>query len=445
MRTPVFAAWMLVLVGCGGAVSPAPEGGVSQDAGVPDAGVLDAGNPLDTVVDVPSSGPYGTRTFPVYAATNWVNTGLYLHAGEQAQLSATGSWTVEGISVGPGGSVERGMQRGCVRGSLVARTGLGYEGALTCIGTGATFTAAADGPVFVGMIDGTDLGEAYADRLLLSGALEVTVTSTGQTVPTVARDEVSSYPFAQVSSGWVELQGRHVTVTVPSAQVVADLSTAQASLDTLDAVYAQHALLRGMVPFNGQRVRFYPDPAITGIGYMLAGNPIRCVPELMEGGPDQRILRASVPTTDVWGFAHELGHVFSFANGAWVFQYVSLESWPNVFTLHALDALGRNAHQPNVTSYCNGRDAYLASGTYDANFRDDPFLQLCFLMTFTEQQGWPFWYRFWEGMNGEDNEDVGFDGNDVDRSVWSYVRSRFTLAAGADATATFQQWRVPVR
>jgi hypothetical protein len=429
---------------CGAEVPRGADGGV--DAGVPaeiDAGVQDG--LLDTVVEVPPRGPYGTRTFTVHAAANWVNTGLYLRAGEQAEISAVGSWRVEGAEVGPGGDVSRGLQRGCVRGSLVARSGLRFEGEITCVGGGVSYVAPRDGPVYLGMIDSTDLGETYGDRLRLSGALQVSVVSTGSTVPSVRRGEVPTYRFEQVASGEVELLGRHVIVSIPAAEALSDVVTAQASLDTLDALYGRQAALRGMAPFGGQRVRFYPDDTIASVGYMLAGNPIRCVPGLMSGLPDQRILRASVPTTDVWGFAHELGHVFSFANGAWVFQVVNLESWPNVFTLHALQGLGRTAHQPNVDTYCNGRDAYLASGSYAADFRDDPFLQLCFLMEFTTQHGWGFWERYWQGMNGQSNEDVGYDGNDVDRSVWSYVRDRFGLAAGTDVTPIFQQWRVPVR
>ena len=445
MRWLALLAWV-ALSGCGVPAEGGRDGGVPESLSSTDGGgERTPDGPLDTVVEVPLAGPYGTRTLTVHAASNWVNTGLFLRAGEQAEISATGSWGVEGLAVGPAGLPARGQQRGCARGSLVARSGLRFEGAVTCVGEGTTYVAPRDGAVYLGMIDSTDLGEAYGDRLVLSGALEVTVTSAGDTVPSVRREDVERFRFEQVASGEVELFGRHVIVSLPAVEALADVGTARASLETLDALYGQHAALRGMAPFGGQRVRFYPDDTLASVGYMLAGNPIRCVPELMSGQPVQRILRASVATTDVWGFAHELGHVFSFANGAWVFQYVNLESWPNVFTLHALQGLGRTEHQPNVSTYCAGRDAYLAAGSYGADFRGDPFLQLCFLMEFTQQHGWGFWERFWAGMNAQTNADVGFDGNDVDRSVWSYVRDRLGLAAGADVTPVFQQWRVPVR
>ncbi|MBM4379742.1 MAG: hypothetical protein FJ086_10645 [Deltaproteobacteria bacterium] len=444
-RVAVLAA--VVLWGCGGQRLPAPDGGTpGPGSSAADAGAREARDgPLDTVVEVPVAGPYGRRTFTVHAASNWVNSGLYLRAGEWADLSAAGAWTVDGATAGPGGLSARGLQRGCARGALAARSGLRFEGEITCVGEGTRYVAPRDGTVYLGMIDSTDLGEAYGDRLVLGGALQVTVDSAGDTVPALRPEEVETYPFGQVASGEVELLGRRVAVSISTAQAVVDGVTARASLETLDALYERHAALRGMVPFGGQRIRFYPDDTIGQVGYMVAGNPIRCVPELMSGQPWQRILRASVPETDVWGFAHELGHVFSFANGAWVFQVVNLESWPNVFTLHALQGLGRTAHQPNLGSYCNGREAYLAGGSYAPGLRDDPFLQLCFLMEFQAQHGWVFWERFWSGMNTQSNGDVGYDGNDVDRSVWSYVRDRFSEAAGQDVTPVFQQWRVPVR
>jgi hypothetical protein len=345
------------------------------------------------------------------------------------------------IEVGATGDASIGMERGCAIGSLVARSGLAYEGAITCVGAGASFVAPADGIVFLGMIESTDLGEAYAERRDVDGALEVTVESRGATVPSVRASALEAYAFDAVASGWVELLSAHHRVTIEAAQVIADRATAVSSLETLDAIWAEHHALRGAGPFFEQRVRWYPDDTVASFAYMLAGNPIRCVSGLMNGTDDQRILRASEPRTDVWGFAHELGHVFGFIDGMWVYQYVNVESWPNVFTLHALRGLGRTANQPNVETYCDGRDAYLAGGAYET-FRDDPFVQLCFLMEFEEAYGPTFYERFFMGLGTQTNEDVGYDGTDA--SVWRYVRDRFDLAAGESTTPRFDAWRVPL-
>jgi hypothetical protein len=432
---------LALLAACADDVAAPPP---APDAGDPAAPALENG-PYDVVVEVPAAEAYGERTFVVPARTNWVNTGLFLARGQVARIDAAGRWSLDGREMGPEGHAPLGDERKCPVGSLVARSGLDFEGEISCIGRGADFTAPRDDVVYVGMVLSTDLGETYATRLRADGALSVTVQSDGATVPTLPAARATDYDFAFVRSGRVELAGRHVSVSLTAAQAERDKATAAAAVEALDRIYEAEADLRGMTPFSGQRVRFIADEVVERNGwYMLAGNPVRCVPALLGGSDTQRILRAGEAEVDIWGFAHELGHVFGFANGAWVYQILNLESWPNVFTLHALTTLSRTAHQPNVDTYCRGKDAYLAAGAYKT-LRDDPFLQLCFLMEFTGAYGWPFWQRFFAGMNGQTNADVGYDGADEDRSVWSYVRDRFSLAAGEDVTPLFRRWRVPVR
>jgi hypothetical protein len=121
-------------------------------------------------------------------------------------------------------------------------------------------------------------------------------------------------------------------------------------------------------------------------------------------------------------------------------MYVNIESWPNLFTLRTLETLGRTEDQPNYDTYCDGRDAHLADPDYEA-LADDPFLQLCFLKAF-EGYGADFYDRFYEGMNAQTNDDLGWDGTDA--AVWRYVRDRFDLAAGTDTTPTFEAWGVPL-
>lgn len=402
-------------------------------AGEPDDGLMGA--------DLPPAGPYGTRTLDVEAAANWVNTGLYLRAGESAVITATGTWSVDGNEVGPDGGTNAARERGCKVGSLVARSGLRYAEAITCIGDGETFVAPSDDIVYVGMIYSTDLGETYGSRLALDGAVQVTVDSQGDTVPTVPMAALEDYDFAAVASGWVELQGTHNLVTIPAEQAAVDRAEAVAGLQTLDRIYEIEAAMRGMEPFGGRLVRWYPDPVVSEFAYMLAGNPMRCDPSLMTGNPGQRILRAAEEGTDIWGFAHELGHAFTMPNGFWVYMYVNLESWPNLFTLHALQQLGRTADQPNYASYCDGRDAYLASPDYEGQLRDDPFLQLCFLTDIEDTYGPGVTEAFFQGLNEQVNEDVGYDGTDA--SVWAYVKGRYDLAAGTDTRGVFDAWGVP--
>ena len=73
------------------------------------------------------------------------------------------------------------------------------------------------------------------------------------------------------------------------------------------------------------------------------------------------------------------------------------------------------AFQPNIDSYCDGKDDYLATGQYET-LRDDPFVQLCFLTEFTNEFGWDFWQRFLQDINNYSNDDIGYDGTNA--SVW---------------------------
>ena len=403
----------------------------------------DTGEDTDSVsagvVPVPASGPYGTHTFNVPAQTHWVNTGLYLRAGESVTVTTSGSWTIDDDTMGPEGDGSLGQERGCDRGALAVRSGLRFEDVVTCLGTDGTFTAATDDIIYMGMIFATDLGDTYGERLRVSGELEVTLSSEGDTVPTITTEALEQYDLSAVSSGWVEIEGTHNLVTIPAAEALADIDVAVDSMATLDAIYAVEEDLRGAVPYSGERVRWFPDASIESFAYMLAGNPTRCATDLMSGQPDQRILRAVEPDTDIWGFSHELGHSFSFVGGTWVYQYVNVESWPNLFTLRVLDTLKRTEGQPNYDSYCDGQGAYFSGGTYE-ELASDPFLQLCFLMDFEVEYGPTFYESFFRDMNTQTNDDVGYAGTDA--SVWRYVRDRFDLAAGEDTTPIFEMWGV---
>lgn len=442
----------------GGQDAAIPDAAVDPDTAVdPDAEILDAAipdaspdaatpppnAPTDVVVDVPHQGPYGERTFTLPAATHWASTGLYLRAGETATITADGTWTAAGQVFTPRGDARAGTERGCPKGGLVARSGLDFEAPITCIGVREVFTAPTDGIVYVGMIWSTDLGEAYGERLALEGALEVTVESTGATAPTVFINDLPSTDLDAIESGVLELASDHILITLRVDDVRRDRATATAALATLDAIWDDETFLRGQPPFRGERVRFVEDPTIADFAYMLAGNPIRCVPDLLRGGENQRILRAAEPRTDIWGFAHELGHLFSFANGTWVYQYNNIEVFPNIFTLHALETLERTAFQPNVDTYCNGREAYLAEGNYP-QFKDDPFLQLCFLMDFTETFGWAFWQAFYAGIDRTPNHEIPVGGTPEHALTWGFLRDRFSAAAGEDVTPMFEAWRVPL-
>ncbi|HVJ21928.1 MAG TPA: M60 family metallopeptidase [Polyangiaceae bacterium] len=422
--------------GSGGS-SGAPSGGSSGSAGNGSAGEnagglagsggssgVDAcGDGEWTCVPVPPTGPYGSHSFDVPAAQNWVNTGLYLKQGQTATVSIDGGeWSLED----EGGTIHH---TACLVGDLAARIGLHYEESeMTCISGTATVTADKDGILFLGALASSDLGESYETRLNASGKKTVTVTSTGDTAPTLLGSEAAGYAFDTVSSGWVEVWGEHVILTLPVATASADSAALNAATERLDAIYDLHEELRGGVPMHGQRIRFFPDPNIDGIGWMLAGNPVRMDMALVTD-PSETISRAGEDGHSNWGFAHELGHIFSWPNGFWQYEVDTLESWCNLFSLYALGSLELELHDSIADCDASSTRTYVA-GSWD------PWDGLCFLMQFQYDHGWDVYKTFFRSIATKDSGDMN-DG------AWPFVHDELEAASGADLTPTFDAWGVP--
>jgi Peptidase M60, enhancin and enhancin-like len=369
---------------------------------------------------------YGTHTFAVPAAQNWVNSGLYLEKGQSVQLSVTGQWTLVGGNLhGPEGSGTV-KERGCTIGMLTARIGLFYlDDTIGCIGKGATYVAPKDGILFLGAIASTDLGETYETRRKAKGEVQVTVVSQGGIVPTIKAESAASYNYSEVTSGWIEVLGKHTILTLPANTAMQDANTIKPAIDRIDAMYESHQKMRGKTPYFGQPIRWFADEAAPG--YMLAGNPVRIKDTLIYDDNKNRITRAALPNTDYWGYVHELGHVFNFAGGEW--YYVTsggLEAWPNIFSNHAQEQLGLPAIDRNCTQM---KKDYLAS--VGKKIEDDPWWGLCFLMTFKDRYGWDFYYEFYKKFNAEPG------------SGWGFLRNRFSEAAGEDVNALFDEWKLP--
>jgi len=367
------------------------------------------------------SGPYGTRTFQVPAQQNWVNSGLYLREGETATISpGAGSWIL-GSKDGDG--IDHGA---CIIGDLVARIGLHYKDPkLTCVADELVFTADKDGILFVGALSENDLGEGYEARFHASGEKTVTVTSEAATAPTILGGEAETYAFDQVSSGWIEVMGDHVILTIPTDKADEDSDVILQAIETLDTLYTLEADLRGGVPHHGQRIRFFPDS--TTLGYMLAGNPIRMQPSLVTDG--SRITLAGQEGIDIWGFAHELGHDFSYVSRNWVYETSTntLESWCNIFTVYALGEMAVALNPSTVN--CN------QDSTGDYNSGWDAWVGVCFLRQFQFRYGWKFYEDFFAILNmDEDNQGI---------STWAEVHDAFETVAGEDITPLFDAWNVP--
>jgi Peptidase M60, enhancin and enhancin-like len=374
------------------------------------------------------SSPYGTHTFAVPAAQNWVNSGLYLKEGEVVQISSTGQWTLVGGALHGAEGSGTIKERGCTIGTLTVRIGLFYlDDTIGCIGKDGTYTAPKDGILFVGAIASTDLGETYETRRNAKGELQVTLTSQGSVVPTIMAENAAAYNYSSVTSGWIEVLGKHAILTLPAKTAAQDAKTIKAAVERLDSMYEAHLKMRGRAPYFGQPIRWFADEAAPG--YMLAGNPVRIKNGLIYDDNNNRITRAALPGTDYWGYVHEMGHNFNFAGGDWYYvTFGGLEAWPNIFSNHAQEQLGL----PAIDRNCKQMKAdYLAKGNAEQNIGQDPWWGLCFLMTFKDRYGWDFYYKFYAKFNAQPG------------SGWSFLRSRFSEAAGEDVNAIFDEWKLP--
>jgi hypothetical protein len=380
-------------------------------------------------IDTPLAEPYGAKTFEVPAVQSWVNTGLYLTAGQTAIITpVSGEWNVNALQPDIiGDFIDHGP---CRIGDMVARIGLHYKDQmLTCVNNPLTLTADKDGILFLGALPGNDLGETYHSRNFASGKRTVRVVSEGQTVPTIKIAELANYPIDQVASGTVEILGEHTVLTLPTSVVKRDLATLPTAVSTLDEIYNNHAVLRGAVPHNGLPIRFYPDG--TNPGYLLAGNPVRMQLELLTN--NDRVSIVGQPGTNPWGYAHELGHDFTFIGANWTYQENLIESWTNIFTLYSFEKLG---FEP-LASF-NDCDINKTGADYP-NYIDytsmDPASGLCFLRQFQLRYGFDFYQRFFVELN-KANLNRGI-------SNWSDVHDVFESLAGEDITPIFDAWGVP--
>lgn len=442
-------ATLVLLLGCG-------DDAGSVDAGASDSGALpgsDAGVPRTdagpgeqdtcyrderfTCVNVGDT--YGERTFVVPAAQNWVNSGLFLRAGERARIVAEGTYRA---APAPGES--RG---GCQPGDLVARLNLAFEDTvLHCIDGELELTADKDGIVFVGVFTGNDLGETYETRRNASGMATVTITAEHTTVPTLRREFVADYDYAGIESGWVEIAGEHIILTLPTSLAEQDRATLVPTLDLLDGVYETEAELRGMTPYFGQRIRFYPDATLNPDWLYLAGNPVRGAPVVMDPTFESRlshIMGADGEPTDLWGPAHELGHIFAGAGGAWTYQgIVELEAWPNLFSLIVYEDLDLALHSD--TARCTAESTG-DHGTMGEPWGQNPWPALCFLRQFQFEFGWDFYRSFFRRINEMNPDSLNAQAYE---NHWPFVFEQFSAIAENEAArrriqGLFEAWGVP--
>ena len=116
-------------------------------------------------------------------------------------------------------------------------------------------------------------------------------------------------------------------------------------------------------------------------------------------------------------------------NRVWQYQDNSLESWPNVFTVHALTTLGLPLL--DEAAACNA-----GSGGSYATW--DVWGGLCYLMQFQYRYGWDFYASFFRALNGYSHSQVPGG-----PEAWHFVHDLFEQTSGKDVTPLFNAWQVP--
>lgn len=416
--------------------------------------------PLAPLQQLPPQQSYGTHTFSVPAATPWVNTGLYLRAGQRALVNASGTWSLDGGPLHgpegtPDGAVSLDAPR-CRMGSLVARVGQRYLDAdLTCVGTAALVTAKHDGILYLAANTLGDGFEWSDIRHRATSALQVTVFSGWDSVPVLPAALAPTYDYDLVKSGELEIVGEHIILTLPVETARRDAATIPAAIARMDAIYEAEAELRGKTPYNGQHVRFSWDPT-PNADAMLAGNPIRVHADYVGVGadsPEQHLSRAGESTASpdlLWAVAHELGHDFSMLERRnwWMPTPGAYEGMPNILTVYAKQKLGLN-----MPTGCNEalRDKYIASGRY-GELRKSDGLVLCMMYeVLALPPGWTTFSNFYSILNEQSalqgappitNPDDEQQLIAHDKLGWSALRLMLSIGAGTDLSSIFNKYHI---
>lgn len=184
---------------------------------------------------------------------------------------------------------------------------------------------------------------------------------------------------------FVEVQGRHIILTLAVEQARDEQIKLKDALETLDQIYEGHKDLRGdRAPYHGQRIRFFgPDPT-TYPKAMWAGNPIR-----MTAATTKTILKRASSRESMHALAHELGHTFT-----WVGDQIRRskqelgfgESWPNLFVKKTL---------VDLDIYTGVKCDITTPDVNDIEWKRGQ----CFLLEFQSRCGWRFYETFFTKLN----------------------------------------------
>jgi hypothetical protein len=329
----------------------------------------------------------------------------------------------------------------CRYGELVAQIGLHYYGRAICVGEGTVFTADAAGLLYL-----SSWAPWHTDRSLGEGSVTVLIEAEGVEAPTLAAAAIGGYDLQTLAAEELEIAGEHVILTVSRAQLSEFQQDAGGSLDAFENFYQSHLSLAGAAPYNGHPIRYFPDADTRKLGpsaWMLSGNPIRVDPIAAYGGgfDGSNLLQSQNMANSVWGFVHEMGHDFTFINGGrYLIGGGPTEAWANIFTLYTLENLGYP--EADQDHKCDDLPDFFLNGDYQT-FKGDTWLPLCMFFELKEVYGWRLFRDFFHDYNTMDRQTApGKFAEDYIR--WAWLTDEFTRLAGADVSAVFLKYHVPL-
>jgi len=364
---------------------------------------------------------YGSKSFEVAAKSWWKSSELYLKKGETAKISASGKWTIwadKTTEVSADGYSSFAKFKGCNKGALVAKVGL-YETSLVhCVGIEGTFKAEADGIVYLAMNDSSS--PSYH-----GGAINVTVASQGSLAPTLTLSQLASTEFCELGDTWVELHSQdHIILTVPTALAENYRSSIAESLDFFDNTYKYHQQLAGgQQPYDGARLRFFPDYSLTDVSWIVVDNPVRFDPRALNAikPSETKLLDITNPESNSWDFVQSIGAIFSRMNGS-EYQPGALgsQSWGGIFAIYSLNQMNKNDVPPNL---CFRRESFQETGTF-STIDSSALLQTCALLHVAQKSGWQLLTEFFKRYAAISEDDKLVLNRDSNLKKWAWFGNR---------------------
>jgi len=239
----------------------------------------------------------------------------------------------------------------------------------------------------------------------------------------------------QASHNYV-VEGEHVLLSLPASDLLRLRRPTQA-MNALDTVYETHRRLAGDVtPFRGAKILMLVVDKLCF--HLCSGNPILI-----------RRDRVSIILEDFnerdypgWGPIHELGHDFVIAHDhAYVLSGGDNESWANVFTIHAYDALKLPLGSGPHWTERGGLDYYFRREPDYEKVKKDAWIMIGLLTIIKERYGWePFYDFFNKCAQRVATKRVP----KKEQAKVDFLTRELSLSAGENLAPYFVKWGFPV-